>query len=148
MTIYKDKAIEAGKLNDRLNLVLLKYKKYRSWLENFRLKKKEKLYPDNQTFEEGLIEYLAERNLMYLVNGEIMQDSYGSFVYVNDLPKYWETTNSGEIALKNKLFPSESAKETFDVRFRLFQIIGICIAALGGLITLITFLYKFLKCFF
>jgi hypothetical protein len=104
----------------------------------------ERLYPDNQTFEEGLIEYLSERNLMYFVNGETMQDSYGNFVYVNDLPKYWEITDSGEIALKNKLFPSESAKEAFDVRFRLFQIIGICIAALGGLITLFTFLYKYI----
>ena len=149
MTVFKDKAIAAERLNDRLNLVLLKHKGKISCIEDIRLRRLERLYPDNHIFEDGLIEILAERHLIYKVNGEIEIDENGNPYKINsDLPEYWQTTRNGEIALKNKLFPSESAKETLDVRFRRFQIIGIFIAAIGGLITLITFLYKFLKCFF
>ena len=149
MTIYRDKAIGAGRLNDRLNLVLLKYKAKRRWIEDIQLRRCERLYPDNQTFEDGLIEILDERRLIYKVNAETeLDENNDPYKIRGDLPEYWQTTPNGEMALKNRLFPSESAKESFDARFRLFQVIGICIAALGGLITLFTFLYKQLVSFF
>lgn len=132
-------AIKVDRLNDRLNIILLKYKKKRSFFENLRLKRLIRSYPDNNTFEVGLIDYLSDRQLLDYVNSEAIQDSDGNYVYENDLPKYYETTKSGENALQNKLFSSESAKDKNEKWFRIFQIIGICIAAFGGIITLIKF---------
>jgi len=147
MSIALEEAKNVDKRNDRLNLVLLNHIINRSPVENREYKRLEKLYPDNKTFEDGSIELLSKRKLIYLINGEIEQNERGYFEYINkdDSSRYWETTEEGKLALKNRLFPSESAKEIRETRFRLFQIIGILIAALGGLITLFSFLYDQLK---
>jgi len=147
MGIALEEAKNVDKRNDRLNLVLLKYKAGRSPGENRQYDKLNRIYPDNQTFEEGLIELLKERKLLYLVNGEMEQNEKGYVEYINkdDSYRYWETTEKGELAIKSRLFPSESAKEIRETRFRLFQIVGILIAALGGLITLFSFLHEQLK---
>ena len=149
MTRYLDEARNAGGFKDRLNLVLLKYKESKSFMDGAKLKKLERLYPDNTIYEVGVIEELRNRKFIFRVNAEGGIDENGNAYKIeNGLPEYWQTTFNGEKALNSKLFPSESAKETFDLRFRLFQVVGICIAAFGGLITLVTFFYKVLKGFF
>lgn len=145
MSVYLDRLKEAGGLNDRLNLVLLKYKARKNLCDKVKLKRLQRFYPDCGVFEEGAREFLEERGLIKLVNGGLTQNSKGNFEHGNGLPEYWQTTEAGEAALKSSLFPSEKAEQTGKFRFRLFQVIGICIAAIGGLITIVAFFNKLFK---
>jgi hypothetical protein len=134
--------------NDRYNLVLLQYKERKGLRERNKIQKLCKQYPDNSVYESKIIDLLSSRGLIEYINSEAEQNESGNWVYTNDLPKYYQTTKAGETALKNGLFPSETRNEAKNKAFRYIQIIGILIAALGGLITIITFFYNQIKGFF
>jgi hypothetical protein len=105
-------------------------------------------YTDNATYRDTIVDELFKRGLVEYVNSEAVQDDHGFWCYVNDLPKHPKTSEAGETALKNHLFPSEIAKESIDNRYRYLQIVGIAVAAIGGLITIATFLYKHIHSLF
>lgn len=131
--------------NDRHILVLLLYKENKSIIDNYRIRKLENKYPDNKSYEDTLIKELSSRRLIEYKNSEAAQDQNGNWVYLYpDLTKYYQTTQQGEIALNGGLFPSDSAQKTFDKRFQYIQIYGISIAALVGLITILSFFYKWI----
>jgi len=131
--------------NDRYALVLLLYKGNKSVLDKYRIGKLEKKYPDNKSYQDAIIKELISRGLIEYKNSEIKQVENGTWEYIHpDLPKFNQTTQQGETALKSGLFPSESAQKSIDKRYRNIQLIGIAIAALGGLITILSFLYKWI----
>lgn len=130
-------------VNDRTNLVLLKLKRDKTRKDHSLLKKLTFLYPDNETFETKIIKNLRSRGLISTTNTEGRYLN-GVWTYNNpDLPKEDYTTKKGIKSLDAHLFPSEFRKELFDKRFKKWQIIGISIAAIGGLLTILSFIYKF-----
>jgi hypothetical protein len=135
-------------INDRYNLILLLHKENKSIFDKCHIRKLSNKYPDNKSYEDILITELSNSGLMEFKNSEAKQDPNGNWVDLYpDLPKYRQTTQQGEIALKGGLFPSESAQKKVDKCLRCIQIYGIPIAALGGLITILSFLYKYIKGF-
>lgn len=134
--------------NDRNNLVLLELKECKTRGDKRRISFLLKKYPDNGAYRDKIIDELDKRKLVEYINGEAKQDENGDFRYVNDLPKYYQTSSAGKLALKNKLFPSESFHKTEKNRIRYLQVIGITIAALGGLITIGSFFGKLIDSFF
>lgn len=134
--------------NDRYNLILLLHKENKSIFDKYHIKKLGNKYPDNKSYEDILITELSSRGLIEYKNSEAKQDQNGDWEYLYpDLPKYHRTTQQGEIALKRGLFHSESAQKKFDKRFRYLKMSGIVIAALVGLFTILSFLYKYYKGF-
>jgi hypothetical protein len=134
-------------INDRYNLVLLELKEYKSLIAKRKIQRLEKKYPDNATYRGTIIKELSKRGLVEYANSEATQNENGSLVYENDLPKFYRTNGNGKLALSNRLFPSESRQKTMEKLFRSIQIIGISIAAIGGLITIISFICNQIKCF-
>ena len=133
---------EIDNINDRRNLVLLKYwkDKPRKWMRKH--KSLSYRYVDNKKFESNIIDELKYIELLGITNSEIVRDEYGRPKYRHpDLPKELYTTSKGIDALKNKSYPSEMRKEMSERRFILFQVIGILIAAIGGVITIFTTLF-------
>lgn len=129
--------------NDRYRLVLLLYKKNRSFIDRHTVKRLKRKYPDNEGCQGKIIDELFKRGLIAYMNAEGYQDDDGNFRYkYPDLPKYYQTNDRGEEALTSALFPSEIREKQRQKRFRNIQVIGISIAAVGGLITLLTFLYE------
>lgn len=137
---------KADNNNDRFNIVLLKLKEGISGKDKKRLDKLEQIYPDNEAFYDAIKGVLYRRGMINVSNAETYQDDKGDFVYVHpELPKLWYTTEVGEKALKNNLFPSEFRQKSIDKRFGNLQAIGIFIAAIGGLITIFTLIYKLIQ---
>ena len=133
--------------NDRYNIVLLKLKPNKTQREIKRLKILVDAYPDNEAFEGAILHQLYDRGMISETNSEIFQDENGFDAYkYPDLPKDNYTNEIGEKALKNNLFPSEFRQKSLNKRFRNLQAVGITIAAIGGLITIFTFLYKLIQC--
>lgn len=131
-------------INDRTILVLLKYKKEKTRKERKLYEKLSKTYVDNFNFEFPIISNLEELGYMSVTNNEIRRDEYGRPVLLHpDLPQERYTTELFNWATAFVKFPSETRKKTFDKRFRYWQLIGIIIAAIGGLITIWNFLFKF-----
>lgn len=142
MKVVEYKSID--NINDRTILVLLKYKKEKTRKEQKLFEKLSKAYVNNFNFEFPIISKLKELGYMSVTNNEIRRDEYGRPAYLHpDLPHEHYTTelfNWTTIFIK---FPSETRKEAADKRFRYWQLIGIVIAATGGLITIWGFLLKF-----
>ena len=134
-------------LNDRCNIVLLKLKQKQTQRDKKRLHALIDAYPDNEVFERSITRMLIERGMICTTNSEAFQNDDGNFMYKHpDLPKLLYTTEIGIKALKSNLFPSEFRQKTVDKRFRNLQAIGIAIAAIGGLITIVTLFYKLFQC--
>lgn len=134
--------------NDRYRLILLLHKNNKSLCDKYHIRKLEKRYPDNKSYQGDILSDLTERGLIESVNTEGYQDKNGNWVNIH--PKethYQRTTKEGVTGLKSGLFPSESREKARNKGFRYAEIIGICIAAIGGLITLLSFLYDKIKCF-
>jgi len=130
-------------VNDRTILVLLKYKKEKTRKERKLFEKLSKTYVDNFNFEFSIISKLEELGYMSVTNNEIRRDEYGRPILLHpDLPHEHYTTELFNWATIFVKFPSETRKKTFDKRFRYWQLIGIIIAAIGGLITICNFLLK------
>lgn len=129
----------AENYNDRKNLVLLKYwkNKPRKWIKVYDSLCKR--YVDNKHYESRIIDELKYIELMDVSNSELIRDELGRPEYkYPDLPKELYTTDKGIEALRNKAYPSEMEHEKSEKRFVMFQIVGILIAAIGGIITIIT----------
>lgn len=135
--------------NDRSRLVLLLLKEKASYIDRREIRVLKKNYPDNEYYKDTIINDLSKRGLVNHMNAESYEDENGNPQYkYPDLPKFYQTSEKGLMALKSTLFPSETRDHARNRRFRAIQIIGISIAAVGGLITLITFLYDNAKSFF
>lgn len=133
-----------GNVNDRTILVLLKYKKEKTRKERKLYEKLSKTYVDNFNFEFSIISKLEELGYISVTNNEIRRDEYGRAVLLHpDLPHEHYTTKLFNWATIFVKFPSETRKETLNKRFRYWQLIGIIISAIGGLITIWNFLLKF-----
>ena len=129
---------EINNVNDRRILVLLKHKEVRTKAESRRLNQLTDLYPDNEKCEEAIITELRPRGFIKMMNLKVELNEEGYYIEtITGLPKYLQTTEEGENALKNQLFPSEFKDKQRDKLFRLLQIIGLSIAAGGGLITIL-----------
>lgn len=110
---------EIDGLNDRRNLLLLTYKKVRSIDDESNITILSTFYPDFiDNHIEAIMRDLERRGLLRLVNKHPEMpdtDEYG-----NENDKYeWTTTESGEMALKTNLFPSEMKKRNDDENQRL-----------------------------
>lgn len=148
MEKVEDELEKADNLNDRYNLILLKLKRDRNKEENKELQKLIIAYPDYAIFERRIIYKLQKRGFIDTTNSEGHEDENGDWIIDHpNLPKQEYTNEAGIQALNSRLFPSELREKTLNKRFRYLQIIGIGIAAIGGLITIGTFLYKFIKGF-
>lgn len=132
--------------NDRRNLVLLKYwrDRTRRWMGIYtRLSNR---YVDNKNYENEIINELRYIELLDTTNSEMIRTELGDYVYkYPELPKETYTTDKGIKALKDKAYPSEMEQEQSERRFVLFQIIGILIAAIGGIITIFTAIFNSIK---
>ena len=133
--------------NDRIIIVLLKLKRRKTKRDVRRLTKLCKSYPDNEAYEQKILKHLESRKMTDRVTKEPDVDEYG-YLKINPpvYPDGYYTTIIGENALKNNLFPSEFRQKRVNKRFRSLQAIGIAIAAIGGLITVFTFIHKLIQC--
>lgn len=124
--------------NDRINLVLLKYWNDKPCKWKRTMERLNNRYLDNKVYESRIIDELKYIELLDVSNSEMINDEYGrpKYKYPN-LPKELYTTEKGIKALKDNAYPSEMESEILNKRFITFQIIGILIAAIGGIITII-----------
>ena len=130
-------------LNDRRNLMLLHFKFNKTQKEKNRLIRLQNLYPDNDMFWNVIYGDLFKCGMIGTTNIDGYDDECGNYVYkYPELPKENYTTEIGGKALKNNLFPSELRQKSLDKRFRYLQAVGIAIAAIGGLITIINLFIK------
>ena len=142
--MVKDDEIE--NINDRRNIVLLKLKQSKSAKEKRLLERLTKAYPDNEVFEAKITQNLRERGFIGTTNIDGYRDALGIWRYNNpNAPKENYTTESGVLALKNRLFQSEFTQKTLNERFTKWQLVGILVAAVVGFITIVTFVFKLLN---
>lgn len=137
---------EIDNINDRTNLVLLNHIKNKGRRFKKLEKKLSDKYPDNILYERVIVDRMKSIDLMKVANTEMGVDELGRPYYLHPAElRYDCATRKGIEALKNGLFPSELRKKTVNKRIRRLQAIGIGISAIGGLVTILSFLYEFIK---
>ncbi len=106
-------------------------------------------YPDNDIYESKLYQELSGVGFLRYTGKDLLQNEDGNYIEQEpfDNGKYI-TTVSGELSLTS-LFESELLSKIESQRFKKIESLGILIGGIGGLITLLTFLYhqiqRFLK---
>ncbi|WP_270769078.1 hypothetical protein [Segatella buccae] len=134
------KYIEANNINDRTRLVLLKYKQDRSNSDNKQIAALEAFYTDNGIYESAIVDRLKEIGCMDIENSSTdgYEDEFGhTKIEWGKLPHGNITTPQGIAMLPLLKRNSEKAKRWKSRTFTIFQLIGITIAAIGGLLKII-----------
>lgn len=135
--------------NDRKRIVLLRHKLVKSKKEENEYSTLFLAYPDNERKEEDIYFELSNAGLLNYTGKSPIQDGDGNYIEQEpyDRDKHI-TTIAGEYSL-NSLFESELTSKRDNQRFKKIESLGIIIGGIGGLITLLTFLYhqiqRFLK---
>lgn len=135
--------------NDRKRIVLLRHKLVKSKKEENEYSTLVLAYPDNERKEEDIYFELSNAGLLNYTGKSPIQDGDGNYIEQEpyDRDKHI-TTIAGEYSL-NSLFESELTSKRDNQRFKKIESLGIIIGGIGGLITLLTFLYhqiqRFLK---
>lgn len=137
---------EIDNINDRTNLVLLNHIKNKGRRFKKLEKKLSDKYPDNILYERVIVDRMRSIDLMKVANTEMRVNKLGQPYPLHSAElRYDCVTEKGIEALKNRLFPSELREKTINKRLRRLQAIGIGISAIGGLVTILSFLYEFIK---
>ena len=135
--------------NDRKRIILLRHKMIKSSKEQNEYDKLIIAYPDHEIKEQGVYSELSNAGFLTYTGKEAFHNSDGNWVEQEpyDRDKHI-TTVAGEYSL-NSLFESELTTKRDSQRFKKIESLGIIIGGIGGLITLLTFLYhqiqRFLK---
>ncbi|WP_159468019.1 hypothetical protein [Dyadobacter sp. 3J3] len=135
--------------NDRKRIILLRHKMVISKEEESEYNKLMSAYPDNDIYESKLYQELSGVGFLRYTGKDLLQNEDGNYIEQEpfDNGKYI-TTVSGELSLTS-LFESELLSKIESQRFKKIESLGILIGGIGGLITLLTFLYhqiqRFLK---
>lgn len=133
--------------NDRYRIILLQRLQHRTPKERRELRNLSERYPDNERFTATLIDNLSRQGLLESVGAEAEQNEFGDFVRIqNDFEPYYITTELGRAALLGS-FESETAKERPNKRFRTIEIVGLVVAAVGGLTGLFAFVKELIQRF-
>ena len=128
---------EIDSLNDRTRLVLLKYKQGKDAYDNRQMESLERFYTDNGLCENAIIDHLRDEGCVTIENAstEGYEDEFGhTKPEWAKLPHGFITTPQGILLMRTLKRHSEKAKRWQRRAFTIFQLIGITIAAIGGLL--------------
>ncbi|MBA7489041.1 MAG: hypothetical protein HG422_08475 [Prevotella sp.] len=131
---------EIGCINDRTRLILLKYKHDRTATDDRQLALLETFYADNGIYESAIVDRLKGIGCMDIENSSTdgYEDEFGHIkIEWGKLPHGNITTPQGIAMLPLLKRNSEKAKRWKSRTFTIFQLIGITIAAIGGLLKII-----------
>lgn len=126
--------------NDRARLILLTYKPLPNDRDKEDLIRLNKYYPDNKQYERSIIDHLGKHGYLTIENASTdgYTDEFGHVLQTwIDLPHAHITTNTGVKLIGMLKRESEMKNTCKNKLFFMFQMIGISIAAIGGLINII-----------
>lgn len=124
-------------INDRTRLILLKYKHDRTTADDRQLASLETFYADNAICENAIIDHLKEIGCMSIENSSTdgYKDEFGhTRPEWAKLPHGNITTAQGLALIPTLQRNSEKAKRWQHRAFTTFQLVGITVAAIGGLL--------------
>ena len=145
--MYKPNIDNIDNKNDRCKLVLLDLKERKSWSERRMLSRLKNLYPDYMVTYDQISRYLLSKEMLVTTFTGGGRDKNGIPIEVDNPDSPPKTSELGIKALRSNLFPSEKADNAREKRFRLFEIIGISVAAVPGLVWIFDFIYKLIDDF-
>ena len=131
---------EIDNINDRARLVLLKYKQNKTAADNKSIASLEHFYTNSSMYESVIIDHLKANGCMTIENTSTdgYEDKFGHVkTEWAELPHGNITTPQGIAMLPLLKRNSEKAKRWQSRAFTIFQLIGITIAAIGGLLKII-----------
>lgn len=135
---------EIDSINDRMRLVLLKYKCNKTHADNKCITALQCYYADNDMYESVIVDHLKANGCMTIENASTdgYEDEFGHVkTEWTELPHGNITTPQGIAMLSLLKRNSEKAKRWQSRAFTIFQLIGITIAAIGGLLKIVETIY-------
>lgn len=135
---------EIDSINDRMRLVLLKYKCNKTHADNKCITALQHYYADNDMYESVIVDHLKANGCMTIENASTdgYEDKFGHVkTEWTELPHGNITTPQGIAMLSLLKRNSEKAKRWQSRAFTIFQLIGITIAAIGGLLKIVETIY-------
>jgi hypothetical protein len=129
---------EINNRNDRLILILLENKKNKTFLDKRKIRILQKMYPDNEKYNDKLTHELLQSAYLTRVDltpDRLIMDEDGYPVKHDFSPP--DTNANGLFALQSGLFVSEYAKKAREKRARIIDVIFKLFAIIGGLLGII-----------